>query len=211
MDTETTTASAPVTGIVHPIDIDSYPHPVDDFSTDPFKHTAVVIANRAKALSNKTDESNHLTQAEYNEIFQYNIELSRDPSSTGMVELYTKASEVAAAKGRISSILLKSMAIAYKWESLNQEVQDLYDMAMGFGVVQPSIQILKSDKLRTAEVERRYGYLVKLKNTIKLTQTEAKNVEKLCRQKLLELDSTDRIIGTQLEVCKVLLKINQLP
>lgn len=145
-----------------------------------------------------------------NELKGYKVDLDSDPTSVGVGNLNAKIAEVDGYMGRTATILMNAIANEGVFNSLFNDVQQLYNKYLRIQLQQEDVAKLSNQNLRQAAAEDKIEDIGKLKYVVEKALSNAKTHTKICREKLDSLDTTNKNISRQITVIQTQIEIGEI-
>jgi len=144
------------------------------------------------------------------ELKGYKVDLDSDPTSVGVSSLNTKIAEVDGYMNRTVTILMNAITNEGVYNSLFNDVQQLYNKYLRIQLRQEDIAKLSNQNLRQAAAEDKIEDIGKLKYVVEKALNIAKIHTKMCREKLDSLDTTNKNISRQITVVQTQIEIGEI-
>jgi len=144
------------------------------------------------------------------ELDGYVVKLDPDPSSKGLDSLNKKIADVDSFISRVVTILTNAIANENKFESFFSDVVVFYNKHLRIQLRQKEVADLSNQKLQQAAAEERIEDIGRLKYAVEKTLNDAKTHTKICKEKLDNLDKTNKNISRQITVIQTQLEVGEI-
>jgi hypothetical protein len=144
------------------------------------------------------------------ELDSFKVGLDSDPSSVGVGRLNEKIARVDSYMSRTTTILLNAIKNENVFDSLFKDVQSLFDKHLRVQLRQKEITDLGNQNLRQAAAEEKITDIGNFKSVVEKALNEAKTHTKICREKLDNLDVTNKNISRQITVIQTQIEIGEI-
>ena len=167
-----------------------------------------------KELEKLQEEFENIPSLDYSkvkeELDNFRVGLDADPSSTGVGRLNEKIANVDSYMSRTTTILLNAIKNENVFDSLFKDVQSLFNKHLRVQLRQKEITDLGNQNLRQAAAEEKITDIGNFKSVVEKALNEAKTHTEICREKLKNLDVTNKNISRQITVIQTQIEIGEI-
>lgn len=144
------------------------------------------------------------------ELKSFKVDLDADPSAVGVGILNEKIATVDSYMSRTVTILMNAIRNEHVYDSLFNDAQALYNRYLRMQLSSEDVAALSNQNLRQAAAEDKISDIGTTKYIIGKALNEAKTHTEICREKLKNLDTTDKDISRQITVIQTQLEIGEI-
>lgn len=141
--------------------------------------------------------------AQVNEIRAIHVNLTGDPTNTGLTTFHKGLSEVQGFKSRISAIVSEVLADKAQWTTYASRLKEIYNTRKAEYLTREEITKLRNVELQVSACERLMPHVTQLRQYIDETLAYVNNVLQILQEKANDLESINSNLSRQISVVQM--------